>query len=98
MTERVKRQRRTREDRPAAMTYKNEVGARLRAVRESRGLTPDAVAKAAEIAPNMVWRYENGHALPTLPTLLRLNRVLQASFDFLLYGRGQAGWKSPPPF
>lgn len=98
MTERVKRKRRVRDDRASKGTYKDEVGARLKAVREARELTPDAVAKAAEIAPNMVWRYENGHALPTLPTLLRLNRVLQASFDFLLYGRGQAEWKSPPPF
>jgi transcriptional regulator with XRE-family HTH domain len=50
-----------------------ELGHRLRTLREERGLTQQAVAKAAGIATDMVSRLENGHySSPGLRTLLRI--------------------------
>lgn len=54
-------------------TYMFELGARLRLLREERGLTQQALARAAGIATDMVSRLENGHyASPGLRTLRRI--------------------------
>jgi transcriptional regulator with XRE-family HTH domain len=54
-------------------TYMSELGQRLRALREERGMTQQALAKAAGIATDMVSRLENGHyTSPGLRTLVRL--------------------------
>jgi transcriptional regulator with XRE-family HTH domain len=54
-------------------TYMTELGHRLRTLREERGLTQQAVARAAGIATDMVSRLENGHySSPGLRTLLRI--------------------------
>lgn len=53
--------------------YMHELGARVRTLREERGLTQQALAQAAGIATDMVSRLENGHySSPGLRTLLRL--------------------------
>lgn len=53
--------------------YMLELGQRVRALREERGLTQHALARAAGIATDMVSRLENGHyGSPGLRTLLRL--------------------------
>jgi len=53
--------------------YMAELGQRLRSLREERGLTQQALAKAAGIATDMVSRLENGHySSPGLRTLLRI--------------------------
>src|SRR5690606_28773241 len=53
--------------------YMTELGHRLRTLREERGLTQQAVARAAGIATDMVSRLENGHySSPGLRTLLRI--------------------------
>lgn len=50
-----------------------ELGHRLRALREERGLTQHMLARAAGIATDMVSRLENGHySSPGLRTLLRI--------------------------
>lgn len=50
-----------------------ELGHRLRSLREERGLTQQALARAAGIATDMVSRLENGHySSPGLRTLLRI--------------------------
>lgn len=54
-------------------TYMTELGQRLRSLREERGLTQQALARAAGIATDMVSRLENGHySSPGLRTLLRI--------------------------
>ncbi len=51
----------------------HELGARVRTLREERGLTQQALAQAAGIATDMVSRLENGHySSPGLRTLVRL--------------------------
>lgn len=53
--------------------YMHELGARVRTLREERGLTQQALAHAAGIATDMVSRLENGHySSPGLRTLVRL--------------------------
>jgi transcriptional regulator with XRE-family HTH domain len=53
--------------------YMLELGHRLRSLREERGLTQQALARAAGIATDMVSRLENGHySSPGLRTLLRI--------------------------
>jgi transcriptional regulator with XRE-family HTH domain len=54
-------------------TYMTDLGHRVRSLREERGLTQQALAKAAGIATDMVSRLENGHySSPGLRTLLRI--------------------------
>jgi transcriptional regulator with XRE-family HTH domain len=54
-------------------TYMTELGHRVRTLREERGLTQQALARAAGIATDMVSRLENGHySSPGLRTLLRI--------------------------
>ena len=54
-------------------SYMTELGHRVRSLREERGLTQQALAKAAGIATDMVSRLENGHySSPGLRTLLRI--------------------------
>jgi transcriptional regulator with XRE-family HTH domain len=54
-------------------SYMSELGQRLRSLREERGMTQHALARAAGIATDMVSRLENGHyTSPGLRTLVRL--------------------------
>jgi len=66
-------------------TYMTELGHRLRALREERGLTQQALARAAGIATDMVSRLENGHySSPGLRTLLRIAEGMGVSVSALL--------------
>ncbi len=65
--------------------YMVKLGQRIRAVREERGLTQQAVARSAGIATDMVSRLENGHyTSPGLRTLLRIAEGMGVSLALLL--------------
>ena len=65
--------------------YMVKLGQRIRAVREERGLTQQAVARSAGIATDMVSRLENGHyTSPGLRTLLRIAEGMDVSLASLL--------------
>lgn len=65
--------------------YMVKLGQRIRAVREERGLTQQAVARSAGIATDMVSRLENGHyTSPGLRTLLRIAEGMDVSLAALL--------------
>ncbi len=65
--------------------YMLKLGQRIRAVREERGLTQQAVARSAGIATDMVSRLENGHyTSPGLRTLLRIAEGMGVSLALLL--------------
>lgn len=65
--------------------YMVRLGQRIRAVREERGLTQQAVARSAGIATDMVSRLENGHyTSPGLRTLLRIAEGMGVSLAMLL--------------
>lgn len=62
-----------------------ELGERIRAAREERGLTQRAAAQAAGIATDMISRLENGrYTSPGLRTLLRIADGLGTSVAALL--------------
>jgi len=65
--------------------YMVKLGQHIRAVREERGLTQQAVARSAGIATDMVSRLENGHyTSPGLRTLLRIAEGMGVSLALLL--------------
>lgn len=65
--------------------YMIELGQRIRAAREERGLTQRAAAEAAGIATDMISRLENGrYTSPGLRTLLRIADGLGTSIASLL--------------
>lgn len=67
-----------------AMTKKQPFAARLQKVRELRGLTQAALARASGLEPAMLSRFEAGLHEPSMANLRRLCRALLVSADFLL--------------
>jgi transcriptional regulator with XRE-family HTH domain len=65
--------------------FMSELGQRLRAIREERGLTQREAAEAAQVATDMISRLENGHyTSPGLRTLLRVAEGLGTTVGDLL--------------
>ena len=65
--------------------YMVKLGQRIRAIREERSLTQQAVARSAGIATDMISRLENGHyTSPGLRTLLRVAEGMGVSLGALL--------------
>lgn len=65
--------------------YMAALAHRIRTIREERGLTQQAVARAAGIATDMVSRLENGHyTSPGLRTLVRIAEGMNVSLAELL--------------
>lgn len=65
--------------------YMAALAQRIRTVREERGLTQQAVARAAGIASDMISRLENGHyTSPGLRTLVRIADGMGVSLAALL--------------
>ena len=61
------------------------VGRNVRRVREARGLSQNALAKAAGLAQAQVWDLEAGRTQsPTAPTLQALGKALGVTVDELL--------------
>jgi transcriptional regulator with XRE-family HTH domain len=68
-------------------TFASELGARLKALREKRGLTQQQLGERLKAAPSRISRYESGGAVPEAETLVTLATVLEVSLDELLLGR-----------
>ncbi|QWK23093.1 hypothetical protein CSW25_07120 [Thermus scotoductus] len=54
------------------------LGDRLRALRESRGLSQGALAQKVGVSQGMISHIERGRRRPSLPTLMRLIQALEA--------------------
>ena len=77
-------------------TYMFELGQRVRALREERGLTQNALAKSAGIATDMVSRLENGHySSPGLRTLLRIADGMGISVGAMLPAAHEVSQATP---
>jgi transcriptional regulator with XRE-family HTH domain len=59
---------------------------RLRAARQTQGLTLDAVAKLSGVSRSMVSQIERGESSPTIATLWNLTQALRIDFAGLLDG------------
>ncbi len=66
------------------MDDKKMFGERLRAQRIKAGWTGRDLAKALEIHPSSITRFEHGENWPSLPTVLAIMRLLHCSADDLL--------------
>jgi putative transcriptional regulator len=60
------------------------VGERIHAIRQKSGLTQPTVAHRAKCSVGDLSRYENGHKVPSLPTLLSIARALDVSIKRLV--------------
>ncbi|MFC2604070.1 MAG: helix-turn-helix domain-containing protein, partial [Treponema sp.] len=58
-------------------------GEKLRRVREHKGYTLKAVAKAAGVSESLVSQIERNHVSPAIDTLLALAEVLDINLEFL---------------
>lgn len=64
----------------------DELGARIRARRERKGLKQLDLANALQVSPQAVSKWERGENAPDLAALAPLARLLGVSTDFLLTG------------
>ncbi len=61
-------------------------GARLRATRETAGLTQEDVADRAGLHPTYISNTERGYSAPTLYSLVRLAQALDVDAGDLVHG------------
>lgn len=67
------------------MDYK-AIGARMQALRRSRGMTQEQLAERTGIAPAYMSQIETGVKRASLPVLLRITKVLDTHIEYLLTG------------
>lgn len=67
-----------------------EIRLRLRELRETAGLSQRAVAKAINVTPGAVAKWELGYTQPTMDNILALASLLGCTTDALL-GRASTG-------
>ena len=68
-------------------SFAAELGARLRASREKRGLTQQQLAEGIDTYAPQISKYESGEVVPEGETLAALAVVLEVSLDELILGR-----------
>jgi len=68
-----------------------DLAARIRTHRENRGLTQSDIARALEITPQAVSKWERGENAPDISQLVPLAEMLDVSVDWLLGRRAAAG-------
>ena len=68
---------------------------RLRAARESKGLSQTDLAKRAGFQPSAICHFENGRRTPSLDSLRKLADALSVSLDYLAGRSEQKGSAGP---
>lgn len=63
-----------------------DIGRNIRALREKKGMTQEALAEALFVTRQTVSNYENGRSRPDLDMLVNIARVLEADVNQVLYG------------
>jgi transcriptional regulator with XRE-family HTH domain len=79
--------------RPRPSAFNRALGARLRELREERGLSQRELGSRLGILQSKLSKYESGTHQPSLRTLVRLASLFAVSTDYLLTGTGMA---APP--
>jgi transcriptional regulator with XRE-family HTH domain len=73
------------------------IGARLRALREEKGLSQGDIEKSTGLLRCYISRIENGHTIPSLETLERFAGALEVPLYQIFYGdNGNAEAPSSP--
>lgn len=57
---------------------------RLRALRQAKGLTHEALAEKLNLNPKQIWRYEANQTQPNGEIVARMARLFGVSTDYLL--------------
>ncbi len=78
------------------MSTANEIGARLRNERQSRGLSLRSVAQSLGVSASLISQVETGKTQPSVATLYALANLMSISVDDLL-GLQTRGVESAPP-
>lgn len=68
------------------MALHQEIGNRIRALRQERGLTQDGLATAVEVSRSAVAQWETGRAGQLGSHLAAIARTLDVGVDYLLHG------------
>lgn len=63
-----------------------DIGKNIRALREKRGMTQEALAEALFVTRQTVSNYETGRSRPDLDMLVKIAQVLEADVNQVLYG------------
>jgi len=63
-----------------------DIGKNIRALREKRGMTQEALAEALFVTRQTVSSYETGRSRPDLDMLVKIAQVLEADVNQVLYG------------
>ena len=78
----------------------NNIGNKIRYLREERGITQKQLAENISSTNKNIWAYETGYTLPPVDTIIRLSKFFGVSVDYLLgleddFGGKVAGSNSP---
>lgn len=65
---------------------REEIGNRIKTLRESRGFTREELAEKAEISSKFLYEVEKGRKGLSADTLLKISRTLSCSCDYILTG------------
>lgn len=63
-----------------------DIGKNIKSLRQSKGMTQDAMAEALFVTRQTVSNYENGRSRPDLDMLLRISEILETDVNTLIYG------------
>ena len=66
------------------------IGARIAALRRSRGMSQAELAQKLQVSPSAVGMYEQGRREPSAQTLLAIARVFDVSVDYIISGEVSA--------
>ena len=72
------------------MDYK-AIGARMQALRRSRGMTQEQLAERTNITPVYMSQIETGARRASLPVMLRITKALDTHVEYLLTGNTPCG-------
>lgn len=64
-----------------------QFSARLRWLREKRGINRKVLSELCGLSKNMIARYERGEQEPTLTVIVEIAEFFDVSADFLLFGK-----------
>lgn len=70
------------------------IGQRIRFVRQSKNMTMEQLAEAADTSTQFLSQLEKGEQAMTMVKFGRLAKALGVSSDYLLFGRDKAGEKA----
>ncbi|WP_243612578.1 helix-turn-helix domain-containing protein [Shimia aestuarii] len=79
------------------MSYKSEVGQRLRVLRKSEQMTLAELAKRSQVSVSTISKIENGALSPTLDVILKLCDGLSVSISDLVSGSDTSKPRSSAP-